>query len=99
REQRLQVEKALVDLAGEGLRHQEKAIKNQEQLDRLEADEKRKQDEAEAVAALDHEVAVLQAIGAKESDIVAAQEAALNLRIEQAEAAGDLVALVELERK
>lgn len=99
REQRLQTEKALVDLAGEALRHQEKEIKNQERLAAEAEREAKAKADAEAVAALDHEVAVLQAIGAKEKEIVAAQEAALLLRIEQAEAAGDLAAQVELERK
>lgn len=98
REQRLQVEKGLLELTGEALRHQEKQIANAERLAAAEAAEQRAAAEAEAVAVLDHEVAILQALGASEEEIVAAQEAALQLRIEQAEAAGDLAAQVEHER-
>lgn len=99
REQRLQVEKGLLDLTGEALRHQEKAIANEERLAALAAAEEKAKADADAVALLDHEVAILQAIGASEEEILGAQEAALQIRIEQAEAAGDLAAQVENERK
>jgi hypothetical protein len=99
REQRLQFEKGLLELTGEALRHQEKQIANAERLAAEAEREAKAKADADAVEALDHEVAILQAIGASEDEIVAAQEMALQLRIDQAEAAGDLAAQVENERK
>lgn len=87
REQRLQLEAALVEMAAEGLRHQDKAIKNAERLEKLAAAEERAKAEGEAVAEMEHEVNLLRAMGGAEKEILEAERQVLQLRLDQAEAA------------
>jgi hypothetical protein len=87
REQRLQLEKALNETAAEALGYQERAIKNQERIDREAAAEARAEAEADAVAEMQQEVEMLRILGAKQEEILQAERDVVALKLDQAEAA------------
>lgn len=96
---RAQLQKALNALAAEGLQYQEKQTAEAERLAAIAEKEAQAKANAAEAEEMDHQVALLQAMGASEQEIIVAQTQALELRIQHAEAAEDLALVTELQRK